>query len=254
MGISFIIVNYRSEQYLARCVSSILANAQNVDFEIIVVNNDPKKITCINPGSRISIIECGANDGFGKACNIGAEKAKKDFLFFINPDTELQKFNLSEIEKIFADSSVGAIAPKLFTEKGALQDWSVGHEITLWDIFLNNLGIIRSKKLWQNPSQQEVSWASGASLIMPKKIFTELFGFDDKFFLYFEDVDLCKRLRATGKIILSHPTFEVVHFGGQSSSSAKKQKTSYYASQVYYFQKHSGLVQNFFLKNYHRFF
>ena len=248
MDISFIIINYRSREFLGRCVESIFKHAESFSFEIIVVNNDEKPLEKISDSDNIQIIECNVNKGFSQAANLGAKKAIGKILFFLNADTEILNSNIRNIITIFADPDVGVAAPKLVLPNGSFQPWSSGCEITVWDIIRNNLGCIKSKHFWFQEKNSEIAWASGAALAILKEVFDKCAGFDENFFMYFEDVDLCKRIRNAGKkiILLSH--VRVLHLGGQSKSSAKEQKVQYYQSQDYYFKKHFGLISVYMIK------
>ena len=157
------------------------------------------------------IIENRINEGFAKACNQAASTAKGNFLFFLNPDTEIITGNIMDLIVAMSDPFVGITAPHLITSSGKIQPWSTGYDITLWDIVKNNFGIIKSKRLWGQDSPVEVSWASGAAFIIKKSLFNELLGFDEKFFMYFEDVDLCKRVLEKKLKIISLPSVQVLH-------------------------------------------
>jgi N-acetylglucosaminyl-diphospho-decaprenol L-rhamnosyltransferase len=239
--ISFIIVNYKSEGYLKRCFASIFKNAENSEKEIAIVNNCDDLISA---SENVRIINIPENKGFGNACNIGAKGAKGKILCFLNSDTELISNNLEKIISEFqSNKKVSIIGAKLVDENRNIQEWCAGKEITLSDIIGNNLGFKRSKKIWESKNPVECAWISGACLFIRKELFEKLNGFDENFFLYFEDIDLCKRARNLGYKILYHPEFIVKHFGGKSFNSEKKQKKLFYESQDYYFQKHFGRIQ-----------
>lgn len=249
MDISFIIVNYRSRDFLKPCLESVFKHARDFSFEIIIVNNDETFLEKMSPSANVQIIEHNINKGFAEAANLGAKKASGKILFFLNADTEFLTSNVQEILSAFNyDAMVGAAAPKLVLPDGSPQEWGSGYEITAWDIIKNNFGFIKSKSVWLQDKTAEVDWASGAALAVFKKTFFECGGFDEKFFMYFEDVDLCKRIRGIGKKIILLPHIKVLHIGGQSKSSTKEQKRQYYQSQDYYFRKHFGLFSVYFIK------
>ena len=104
------------------------------------------------------------------------------------------------------NQQLSALGARLIEEGGGLQEWSAGREITLMDIILNNLGFWRSRKIWESPTAQEAAWVSGAAMLIKKEDFLAIGGFDEKFFLYFEDIDLCRRLRDKGKKIIYYVT------------------------------------------------
>lgn len=237
MKLSFIIVNYKSKKYLEKCISSIREKVSGVDYEIIVVNNDNLDIRCPN---GIKLINTGKNLGFGAGCNAGARAAQGEISCFLNPDTEIVSENIPELIQEFNENEdVGIIGSRLITEKGETQWWCAGKEFTLRRLIKNNLGIIESKKIWESRIPVECAWVSGAALFIKKNIFDQLGGFDEKFFMYFEDIDLCKRARMAGYKVLYYPYFAIKHFGGKSFRFDKiKQKRYFYKSQLCYFKKY----------------
>ncbi|MGW8185468.1 MAG: glycosyltransferase family 2 protein [Candidatus Moraniibacteriota bacterium] len=254
MKLSFIIVNYRSRQYLKNCIASIFKKVTQIDFEIIVVNNDEEKIkriegvseNCLEifeskkidkPNKKINIIEVNKNVGFSKANNIGASRGQGEYFCFLNPDTKIISKNIENlIMKFNGDSSIGAIGPKIL-KNGIIQPWSVGVDMTWNEILRGKVGIAKSEKIWQSNKEQEVDWVSGASLFVKKDVFFGVNGFDEIFFLYYEDVDLCKRIRNIGKKIIYCPLFEIEHLEGKSSNKKYEQKVEYFKSQEYYYSK-----------------
>jgi GT2 family glycosyltransferase len=250
MDISFIIVNYNSEAFLKKCLKSLHANVKGISFEIIIINNDKKTLNQndLSIDSSIKIINSGKNNGFAKACNVGAQVANGKFLFFLNPDTEFIEFDAKSLIKIFEKQTVGIIGPKLLTADKKPQPWSTGYATSLADIIKNNFGYIKSKAAWENEKQIEVDWVSGAALIMPRLLFSEVDGFDEGFFMYFEDMDLCSKIKSHGQKIIMDPQFKILHLEGQSYDNKKVQKKEYYASQDYFFKKHFGFVSLFMLK------
>lgn len=248
MKLSIIIVNHQSWKYLIRCLESIRTNnsALNVDHEIIVVNNG-SDILKLDPD--VKCIEVGENLGFGRANNLAAKKASGEILWFLNPDTEIGSENINLLLGLFSnDSKAGVIGPKLITEENKIQKWSAGAESTLADLIKNNLGFPASQKIWESKEKKECAWVSGAALFIKKDLFQKLGGFDEKFFMYFEDIDLCRRARQLGYKIVYYPEFVVRHLGGKSFGDKKAQKKLYYASQDHYFQKHFGKFTAFWVR------
>lgn len=240
MKLSFIIVNYQSEKYLAKCISSIKEKFLGVEYEIIVVNNDNLDIQCL---SEIKIINSGKNIGFGAACNLGAKTAQGEILCFLNPDTEIVSENIQDLLGEFEkDNKLAIIGPRLIVESPrrgvSTQEWIAGKEVTILNTLLNNFGYKRDKKIWASESPIECAWVSGAAMFVREDLFQKLGGFDEKFFMYFEDIDLCRRARKLGYKILYFPNFQIKHFGGKSFLDKKTQKRYYYLSQLTYFRKH----------------
>ena len=242
MEVSFIILNYRSEEYLRRCIKSLASHVNDVSYEIIVVNNDEKPLMIEFDSPNIKVIDNESNNGYAKGCNMGAKSAKGNILFFLNADTEFLTSGLHDFLKVFKTDNIGAAAPRLLTPEGKVQAWSAGNEITLGESIRNNMGLSRNRMLLEKEDIYHVDWVSGAALAIPKKTFIRCGGFDENFFMYFEDVDICRRIRNLGFKVTLVPTTKILHAGGKSYSSAKKQKDHYYKSQDYYFKKHFGSI------------
>lgn len=238
--IAFIIVNYRSREYLRGCLASVFENLGDFYFEVIIVNNDEERLDDFER-ENIKIIEINQNIGFGASSNRGAKEAEAEILCFLNPDTEILSKNIEDLIGEFEkDKKIEIVGPKVVDERGYVQKWSAGREINLKEIIKSNLGFPDSKKVWGGDKKIEADWVTGAAMFIKKETFEKLGGFDEKFFLYFEDIDLCKRVRERGDKIIYFPDFQVKHLGGKSNRNKKEQKKEYYKSQDYYFEKWFG--------------
>ncbi len=243
--LSIIIVNYKSADFLEKCVVSIREKI-NKEFleEIIIVNNDQEEEIRLGFQENLKIINNDKNAGFGAGNNIGARIAKGGIILFLNPDTEIISENIGEVISLFEkDNTLGVVGSQLMIKDNKkIQPWSAGHEINLINLIRNNLGLASSRKVWQAKKCTEVDWVSGTALFIRREIFEKVSGFDEKFFMYFEDMDLCKRVKKTGSKVLYNPNFSVKHIGGKSYQKQCCQKRDYYKAQEYYFKKH----RNFF--------
>lgn len=248
--ISVIIINFQSKRHLGKCLDSLFQKIfSRIGGEIILVNNDQKENLeeFKRRYENIKIINSGNNVGFGKACNIGAKEANENVLFFLNPDTEIQS---ESIEAVIYELKHGTdiIGSSLVGLNNATCQWSAGKKISLYDLARNNLHIPRSRSIWDSRNKVETDWVSAAAFFIKKDVFEKLGGFDEKFFMYFEDIDLCRRAKESDCKIIYFPYFSVFHHGGQSYGDKISQKSHYYASQEYYFKKHCGPFQTMLLK------
>jgi hypothetical protein len=238
--LSIIIVNYRS----SRCLKKNLASIQDkikIEPEIIVVNNDEAEdLTELqNIYPRLKIIEHKKNIGLGAGANLGFKHCSGDILLFLNPDTEILSDGIEAVLAEFSqDSKLGILGSGLVMSDGKRQSWSAGYETGLIDILRNNLKIPKSKKIWKSKEKRYVDWVSGTALFMRKTTYQKLNGFDERFFMYFEDMDLCKRTSLVGERVLYFPEFEVRHTGGESYAGLNSQKKDYFESLAFYFKKH----------------
>jgi hypothetical protein len=250
--LSIIVVSYESRGYLEKCLASIFAKIDcSMPFEVIVVNNGAKEDVDGLEGTflGIKIIQNSRNSGFGSANNLGARAASGEIIFFLNPDAEIISQNIALVIREFeSDPDLGILGSRLIESTGNVQKWSVGAKISLWSILRNNLKKTQDEKYWQSRKKVEVFWVAGTALFVRRAVFLQLDGFDEQFFAYFEDADLCNRAHFFDKKVVYFPEFSVLHHGGKSFLVKKEQKKSYYASQDYYFQKHLGFFQTRLLK------
>lgn len=250
--ISIIIINYQSERYLENNLVSVYGKIfPEVRCEIIIINNDRKENLELikNRFPEIKIAGRGRNIGFGAAGNLGAKAAQGRFLFFLNPDCEIVSQNILEIINEFdKDKNIGIMGSQLVRKNGKAQKWICGKEMSLSNLIRNNLGFSRSRKIWESRKKIKTDWVAGTAMIIRKIFFEELGGFDEKFFMYFEDMDLCRRIRKAGKKVIYFPNFKVKHLEGGSFAGKKFQKSLYYDSQEYFFKKHRSKPEYFLVK------
>lgn len=241
-NISIITVNFHSAEPLRRCWETLYA-AADVSFETIVYDNGstPDELNFLTSyGTRV--LGGKHNVGFGAACNIASWAASGTYLLFLNPDTAYRSGSFADCIGVLETSpEVGIIGPRLFLSNGEQERWSYGDEVTLWNTLRNNLPPY-SKKRRRVSTTEETHWVSGAALCVRREDFLSLGGFDERYFMYFEDVDLCRRLRTQGKKVLTSSILEFTHVGGASfqKSPSTLQKQYYYTSQDLYFRRHFG--------------
>jgi GT2 family glycosyltransferase len=250
--ISVVIINFHSERFLPACLRSLYEKiASRIKTEIIIVNNDKReKLETVRADfPEVIILDNGYNQGFGEGCNRGARVSQGRYLFFLNPDTEIISDNAEELLDFFQkNGEAGIVGSCLVTEKGQVQKWSAGAAVNLYDLARNNLGLSRSHRIWESKIITKAFWVAGTALFISKKLFEALKGFDENISMYFEDVDLCKRVRKSGFEVYYFPSFKVLHRSGESFSDKGDQKKNYYASQQYYFEKHCGRIQAVLIK------
>lgn len=238
---SFIIVNYKNQEPLLDCIASIREKVL-FPFEIIIANNETSALDK-SIFHDAKIVEINKNIGFGSAANRGAKIARGKYLCFLNPDTVL----LSDIKKILSEfeenKKVGVIGVKLVDEKGVTQNWIAGKRINLLSLILENLGLKQNKNILSITKKIAVDWVTGGAFFVRREIFQKSGGFDENFFIYYEDVDLCQRIQQTGWQIVYLPEIDIFHQGSHSFVSSPNQKKHYYASQKYYFKKYYGPFQ-----------
>jgi len=251
--VSIVIVNFQSKKYLASNLLSIRNKiSSELISEIIIVNNDRKEnleeIEAEFP--KIKLIECEKNIGFGAANNLAAKKALGRYLFFLNPDCEIINCDIKKIIfEMEKDAKIGIIGGQLLKKNGETQQWSAGIETSLLNLIKNNLGFSRSRKIWKSEKKITTDWVSGTAMIIEKNLFQKIGGFDEKFFMYFEDMDLCGRIRKIGRKIVYFPQLKARHLEGGSYERREVKKKDYYDSQEYFFKKNRPKIEFWIIKS-----
>ncbi|MFH0863678.1 MAG: glycosyltransferase family 2 protein [Candidatus Gottesmanbacteria bacterium] len=231
--LSIIIVKYHSEKYLQSCLASINKNST---YEIIIIDNDKDNV------------------GYGGGCNKGAKLAKGKYLFFLNPDVLLFPNTIEILLKfIDAEEDVAIVAPLLFDEKKVPYPLQGNLELTplvaiatfsfIHKYFPNNPFSFRYwLKDWDKIAIKEVEMVPGGTLLIRKQVFDRVGGFDNHFFLYFEETDLCHRVKKLGWRIFINPQAKAIHYWAKSTPDNNNTKRIFRQSRFYYFRKHWGIV------------
>ena len=245
MKLTIQIVNFRSRHYLEKCLFSIAENLPAIlRTEVIIVNNDEqpldRAIADIGGGFAVQILETGENIGFGRAHNAGFGRSQGDVVLFLNPDTRVLPGALQALLDVFEDQRIGIAGPLLVDSGGKIQPDCFGNIRTP----LSTVG----KKIFGRGAQPagadgeifETGWISGGAMLVRRDIFEKMGGFDENFFMYFEDVDLCLRVKKRGMLVAVNPKARIFHESGKSFSSEREKKAHYYTSQDHYMRKHFG--------------
>lgn len=239
--ISVIIINYKTPELTINCVNSLLSLSASPNKEIIVVDNAPgdggaEKIEQ-EVGDKIKLIKSETNLGFAGGNNKGTASARGDILFFLNSDTIVGEDIFTECLQTFQKQErVGVVSPRLKMEDGDYQPFAFG----LFPTF-GRLVTGATKKELTIPEGKdilEVDWVSGCALMIKKDLFQKIKGWDEQYFLYYEDIDLCKKAKEQGYKVVVNLNTELLHLGGKSLDKSRERKKYYYRSQDHYFQKH----------------
>ena len=236
--LSIIIVSYNGESVLKKCLTSLDQDSdkRNLMVEIIVVDNDSSdgSVQMIEQNfPRVILIKNSNNVGFGVANNIASKKASGEYLLFLNPDTvsncDIVEETLSFFRKHPDDKS--AFGGMLIDSDGKEQRGCRRSFPTVLNAFLHFTKltkIIKYQKAYDlsglTMETHKVECVSGACIGIPKVMYQELGGFDERFFLHFEDIDLCKRIWEAGYTLWFYPRVKVMHIKGVSSNSSQKSR------------------------------
>jgi len=254
MTLTIGIVNHNTKKDLKKCIKSILQNPPNCNFRIVVVDNNSKdgsrKLLKHIENENIKYISNNKNIGFGRACNQIAKKQNSSYLLFLNPDVEVSKNAIDKlIDFLKKNEKIGMATGKLLFPDGSLQlscrkfptilRALFGRESTLRKIFPNNM--ISKEYLMSKLDYNKIQfpdWVRGAVILFKTDIFEKIGGFDEKFFLYFEDTDICLRLREKGYEIAYLPEAVFYHKLGSSTKKERlKTKIIHNISMFHYIRK-----------------
>lgn len=249
--VSIIVVNWNTKDFLPACLDSIPIGCGNVSYEIIIVDNasadgSSEFIKEKYPG--IKLIENRINKGFAKACNQAGRLACGKYLFLLNPDTVLHKNSISGlIGFIEKQSWAGAVGPQLLDGKGKITNsarrFPTMKRVLIRDTVLGKLmpWVKLGRLIHIIPLDKPVivDHVSGGALLTKRELWKELGGMDERFFMFYEDVDLCRCIKEMGYNIFYLPNVKVTHLGG-GSRHQDRSSASYYSikSRFLYFEKY----------------
>jgi GT2 family glycosyltransferase len=208
--IYFLTVNYYSTHLLTKLVSS-LPDSQNIDYTLVIVNNSPQD-NSVNQlqGESIFIMNAEDNLGFGRACNLGIQwiytQDTQAIIWIINPDAYLLDNNLDKLNLFFQSyPNISILGTIIYTSTNEV--WFAG------GIFKPRIGAILNQDLLKDPdtAYTPCDWVSGCSLIINLCKFPTCPAFDPAYFLYYEDVDFCRRYANQGHLVAVTKNFRVVH-------------------------------------------
>ena len=267
MKLSIITVSFNTKDLLEQCLSSVRQFPPQFAFEMFVVDNgsmdgSPEMVMKRFPDAQL--IRNVENRGFAAANNQALQVAKGENILFLNSDTELVKQSLDPLIKhLDGHPEVGIVGPTEQLPNGHPYP-TICPFPDLFTVFLNHTGL-RSRfnqNAWSNPYRVlwenaqatgdaiAVDWLSGAGLMVRRKVLEPIGFFDEKYFFYMEETDLCKRIKANGWQVVFVPTAVIIHHGGQSEGKVRGGllTLSGTLSELRYFAKHRHVAELFLLK------
>jgi len=250
--VAVVIVSYEGRDALLACLESLRRHA-SIPIEAVVVDNastdgSAEAVRAAHPAVRV--IANAENVGFARACNQGWRASRAPCVLFLNPDAEVTAGAVDTLAGLLERrTDVGAAGPRTRGSDGTIQV-STGPDLTPLAERRQRrlvLGVARrdpaavAEAEALHSREREVDWVSGACLAVRRAALEAVSGFDEGFFLYEEDADLCRRLRQDGWRILFTPAAEVRHRLGHSmEKAARRARLEYHRSHLRYYRKHSG--------------
>lgn len=249
MKLSIIIINWNTCQLLDDCLASINNSSLDVDFEIYVVDNssiDGSQEMVLDNYPQVNLISNSINPGFAKANNQAIKQAQGEYILLLNPDTVVGHDAISGlIDFLEIETSAGGAGARLLNGDGSLQVSAYPQPALLrefWRMFhLDNIWPYATYPMhsWGIESPRSVDVLMGACLMLRKTTMDEVGLFDEDYFIYSEEVDLCSRIKQAGWSLYWVPDAEVVHYGGQSTQQiAEEMFLQLYKAKILYFRKH----------------
>jgi GT2 family glycosyltransferase len=272
MDLSVCIVNWNGGAFLPACMESIFETTGGLEIEVIVVDNGSTDgsadlIERLFPAA--TLVEHGRNDGFSAANNIAIERSSGRYLLFLNPDTIVEPGSLERMVSFLdGDESAGAVGCRLYhpvtgsVESSARSDPELVP--LLWNLVYLDRAFPRSPlfgryRMSDRPADEprEVDWVTGACMMARREAIAAVGGFDPRFFMYCEDIDICRRIRAVGWKIFYCPGASVGHYRGRSSGQLREEGEGalsvwgagqYARSIIRFYGKHYGVTRTILLR------
>jgi GT2 family glycosyltransferase len=261
MKLSIIIVHYRTRGLLKHCLQGLLDAKIGVEHEIIVADNaskDGTKEMCARKFPSVRFLENAVNIGFGRANNAAMKEARGEYFVILNPDTCIFP---GQFEKVLAYAEshpdVGVVGAKLMNPDGTTQ--TSCYRSPKWftpltrRMFFGNMPFGKRENArflmtdFDRKETREVDWVQGSFMCVPRRVVDEVGGFDDRYFMYFEDIDWCRRIRASGRRVVYFPEAAFIHYhrresdgGGLIQTLRRKTARYHIASWIQYVWKWRG--------------
>jgi len=253
MDLSIVIVTWNSRDFIRNCLDSIFLLPEKVRYEIIVVDNGSSDETAkivreFYP--EVDLIENRKNSGYAKANNQGIKESQGKYLLLLNPDTQLMENSLASMREFMeGNPQAGALGPQLLNPDKSVQPSCrefPSFSALVWE-FLGLSRIFPKGRIfgrWRMgyfsfDQLREVDQPMGSCLMLRRETLEELGGFDEKFSMFFNDVDLCYRIKNAGWKIYFYPGTQVIHHKGASTRKVKRRMIWFSHLAFYkFFKKH----------------
>lgn len=226
--VSAVMLNYNSKYFPKMCVEAFYEGTMDFDFEFIAVDNgssDPISLGYLEKAEAdglVRLIKSEKNLGFGGGNNLGAKNAKGKYVLILNPDIFVNKDSVQKmVDYMEAHPEVGILGPQLRYPDDTVQDSCRRHmkftDLVIKRTFLRRLPFLGKRVSKYTMSDfdhnkiSEVDLLVGACFIVPREVYEQVGGFDERYFLFMEDFDLCKEIKSLGKKVVYYPETWVTH-------------------------------------------
>jgi GT2 family glycosyltransferase len=259
--LSIIIVNWNVRELLRDCLRSIAAGRGGLALEVIVVDSASTDSSAGMVAAEfpwVKLIARPDNVGFPRGNNIGLAEAQGRYLLLLNPDTRVIGGALpAMVEHLIAQPDIGALGPQLLNTDGSVQSsrrrfpsLATGFFEGTW---LEGLapGVLRRYYALDLPDDAEtdVDWLNGACIMIPRRVYDEVGGMDEAYFMYSEELDWCRRIKEAGWRVVYYPQARILHHYGKSSEQAVTARhINFQRAKLRYYRKYHGRTQTAILR------
>lgn len=256
-SLSIIILSFNTKDLILDCLISLFKQYEKEitakQYEIIVVDNASTDTTLetlrtSKMASKIKIISNDKNYGFAKGCNIGVKHANGINYLFLNSDTQVEDHGISSmVEYLEKEEEIGILGGRLENPDGTVQE-TAGSFYTVGQTLLMLIGLERAGFIRTAPNTiSKVDWVSGGAMMVKKSVFEKLKGFDEHFFMYMEDMELCFRAKNLGYLTYYYPSVTIIH-REHGSSNRSFAVTHIYEGILYFYWKHKTPLEYRFVR------
>jgi hypothetical protein len=245
--LAVIIASWNTAALLSDCLDSVDRSLPAAPGQVIVVDNGSTDGSADMVADRFpwaTLVRNAGNSGYARANNQGLALCAAPLVLFLNSDTVVPQGALAALTGYMeAHPKVGACSPRLVVLDGRPQPFAFGEDPSPGYLFRRgfaSLALRRSLHDWGSADDQEVDWVTGACLLARTAAVRDVGGLDEGMFMYFEDNDLCLRLRQRGWHVRFYPAVTVTHLGGRSLAQNPAARREYYRSLQRFYRRHYG--------------
>lgn len=256
--ISIVYIYYDTPNEITSSITSLKKAILKYSFELVIVDNNSRRSlpSPVKKNKRIKIIFNKKNLGYSKAINQASKISTGKYLLIVNPDTIFLPDSISRIiEKFRKNQNIGIIGPQMLDKKGNILQSMNGMpflpDALFIFSFLNSVFPKNkySKRYWlsnlDKNETHEVDFVGGACLAVRKEAFDRVVGFDERFFMYFEEVDFCYRVKKLGYRIIYYPKAKIIHLVGKSNKNKQLIRKYFEHSRYLFLEKYHGFFLAF---------
>jgi N-acetylglucosaminyl-diphospho-decaprenol L-rhamnosyltransferase len=257
--VSVIIVSYNTRHLLDRMFRCLKAGAIHTQLQVIAVDNASRDGSADHLAEHypeVELIRNQANVGFGRANNQALPLVRGEYVLLLNTDAFVEPGAIDHTVAVLRrDPKVGVLGARLVGDDGAFQP-SCRYFPTVMNEFVSQTGLVRFfpwvKPIddfgWDHRSDRECDWVPGCYYLMPRAVVDQVGLFDPRYFVYYEEVDHCRAVKAAGWKVMYTPVTTVIHVGGESAkqdaeitAAGRQNSAMQVESALLYHRKHAGL-------------